>query len=703
MKKIFIIVFLSITFFVFPVVFLLNDGSIINGKIKEINNQSITVTTENGEIEIMHGDIKSTYIDMNAYNAQMNKVEKTDEKSEQEKVGDEESIDKIEGMVFVRGSTFSMGNDSIESSIDEKPEHDVILNDFYIGIHEVTQREWREVMKNNPSSVMGDDYPVQNVTWFEAVDFCNKKSLKEGLTPCYRVLKKEKNKIECDFTATGYRLPTEAEWEYAARGGDKSKGYKYSGSNRLSDVANENTQKVGEKKPNELGIYDMSGNVVEWCWDWYNISYYDEKEKDNPQGPLNGIEKVVRGGYFNGFTGSCRVSAREKDFPIRYCYDFTVFHPIDGSNSHVITYYGFRTARSAEGYKIEDNNKKRKTENKKIADIFKAVKNDDSSALKSFIENGGDVNARDRDGNTALIICAKTGRDDLIRTLIDAKSDVNAKDKYGNTAFIFAVKNGDADIAKLLIDSKASVNEKNDEGWSALIYSSKNGDSGIVKLLIDAGADVNAVNSDGNDSLMFAAKYGHTDIVKELLKAGADAGIKNKEGWNALTFADKFKRIEAGNLLKKYLVPESSVENKNSSGSQSSSTERISDEIAGVFNSAGKGELGEVKKFIDNGGNVNIRGKGGMTLLMQTALTSRTEIMKMLIASKADVNAKDDAGWTALMWGVVNGNVETVKILIEAGEDVKAKNKNGVTALMLAYINGFSEAVKILKDAGAAE
>ena len=218
-------------------------------------------------------------------------------------------------MIFVQGGTFQMGSNSGDS--DEKPVHTVTVNDFYIGKYEVTQKEWKEVMGSNPSNWKGDNLPVEQVSWYDAVEFCNKKSRKEGLTPCYSGSGKS---ITCNFNANGYRLPTEAEWEYAARGGNKSKGYKYSGSNSIGDVAwyssssGNKTHQVGTKRQNELGIYDMTGNVWEWCWDWKGS--YSSNSQTNPKGASSGSGRVVRGGSWRNGTDYCRVAYRDCNYPV---------------------------------------------------------------------------------------------------------------------------------------------------------------------------------------------------------------------------------------------------------------------------------------------------------------------------------------------------------------------------------------------------
>jgi formylglycine-generating enzyme required for sulfatase activity len=199
-------------------------------------------------------------------------------------------------MVFVKGGQFQMGctSEQTDCDSDEKPVHTVTVDDFYIGKYEITQKQWRDVMGKNPSGFSGcDDCPVERVSWNDIQEFIKKLNEKTGLH---------------------YRLPTEAEWEYAARGGTKSNGYKYSGNNNIDDVAwysgnsGIKTHPVGQKKPNELGIYDMSGNVWEWCNDWYGS--YSSVRQNNPQGSSSGSFRVFRGGSWSSYARYCRVAFR---------------------------------------------------------------------------------------------------------------------------------------------------------------------------------------------------------------------------------------------------------------------------------------------------------------------------------------------------------------------------------------------------------
>ena len=210
----------------------------------------------------------------------------------------------VQGGTFTMGCTFEQGSDCYS---DETPSHRVTVSSFYIGKYEVTQKLWEAVMGNNPSGFKGGNLPVENVSWDNCQEFILKLNSKTGKT---------------------FRLPTEAEWEYAARGGNKSNGYKYSGSNTLRDVAwfgqcngntydngnsGEKTHSVGSKSPNELGIYDMSGNVWEWCSDWYGS--YSSGSQTNPTGPSSGSYRVLRGGSWNYRAWRCRVSNRFDYYP----------------------------------------------------------------------------------------------------------------------------------------------------------------------------------------------------------------------------------------------------------------------------------------------------------------------------------------------------------------------------------------------------
>lgn len=201
----------------------------------------------------------------------------------------------VEGGTFTMGATSEQGRDAWD---DEKPAHKVTLSDYYIGQTEVTQALWKAVMGSNPSNHKGDNLPVENVSWNDCQEFIQKLNQLMGKQ---------------------FRLPTEAEWEYAARGGRKSRGYKYAGGNNIDSVAwyydnsGYETHPVATKQANELGIYDMSGNVWEWCSDWYGD--YQSSSQSDPQGPSSGFSRVRRGGGYYCFAAFCRVSFRDCGTP----------------------------------------------------------------------------------------------------------------------------------------------------------------------------------------------------------------------------------------------------------------------------------------------------------------------------------------------------------------------------------------------------
>jgi formylglycine-generating enzyme required for sulfatase activity len=219
--------------------------------------------------------------------------------------------------VFVESGSFTMGSSDGDS--DERPTHNVYGSSFRMCKHEVTQADYEAVMGTNPSTFKGENRPVEFVSWYDAIEFCNKLSERQGLKPCY---KKNGSSYICDWTSNGYRLPTEAEWEYAARGGNKTKGYKCSGSDNANIVAwyygnsGSTTHDVMTKQANELGLYDMSGNVWEWCWDWYSNSYYNNSPSDNPHGASLGSYRVFRGGSWDDDASFCRVANRYYNSPV---------------------------------------------------------------------------------------------------------------------------------------------------------------------------------------------------------------------------------------------------------------------------------------------------------------------------------------------------------------------------------------------------
>ena len=225
-----------------------------------------------------------------------------------------------EGMAFIKGGCFTMGNDYAQE--DEKPEHEVCLDDFYMDKHEVTQARFEKVTGYNPSKFIGPDLPVEQVNFIEVQEFL------------------EKSAGQC-------RLPTEAEWEYAARGGADSRYYWGNMMDEsyawYEDNSEGTTHPVGQKLPNQYGLHDMMGNVWEWTHDWYEI-YYQIRNKNNPQGPEAGEHKVIRGGAFDSSAGALRITNRiwlhpkNRVFPKVTTYGQAI--------NEIYNYIGFRCAKS---------------------------------------------------------------------------------------------------------------------------------------------------------------------------------------------------------------------------------------------------------------------------------------------------------------------------------------------------------------------
>ncbi len=258
-------------------------------------------------------------------------------------------------MVFVEGGTFTMGDVWGDGGSDETPTHEVTVSSFYMSKYEVTHTDYIEFLNSRGVSSNGyyngnklidmddiygcavshndtsfyfngnsygvDDIecPVIEVTWYGAAEYCNWLSESDGLTTAYSI---SSGSVSCNWNADGYRLPTEAEWEYAARSGGRD-DRKWSGTNSESDLGDycwdgpnsDEPHPVGTKQPNDLGIYDMSGNVYEWCWDWYDDKYYSDSPSGNPTGPASGRSRVLRG-------GSGRVYHRRSAY--RHNFDHTV-------------------------------------------------------------------------------------------------------------------------------------------------------------------------------------------------------------------------------------------------------------------------------------------------------------------------------------------------------------------------------------------
>jgi len=215
-------------------------------------------------------------------------------------------------MVVLSGGWFEMG--SKHGSGDERPIHRVWVSPFGMDRFEVVQEEFKKYQIPDPSHFKNPKHPLEQINWTDAARYCNDRSLAEGFEPCYN-----EETWDCNFTANGYRLPTEAEWEYACKAGTTTK-YSFGNNRRklrayswFAKNSSAKTHPVGQKKPNPWGLYDMHGNVAEWCNDFYSEDYYKESPEKNPRGPTIGKERVLRGGAWNSSTNSCRSSYRTSD------------------------------------------------------------------------------------------------------------------------------------------------------------------------------------------------------------------------------------------------------------------------------------------------------------------------------------------------------------------------------------------------------
>lgn len=265
-----------------------------------------------------------------------NTANNTPSESSEQTVTAESSVENTESrpeqaqisMVRVNGGAYQMGSPETEADrVEDEVQHTVTVSDFYLGEYEVTQAQYEAVMGENPSSNEGADNPVENVSWFQAVEFCNRLSEQEGLTPAYTI---DGDTYTWNHDANGYRLPTEAEWEYAARSGTETT---YSTgdtiSNEQATFGGVKTTAVGSHPANAFGLYDMHGNVFEWCWDFYGP--YPTEEQTDPAGAEEGESRILRG-------GSCADQPQHLRSALRVYYAPTT------------EYYdvGFRVARSAE-------------------------------------------------------------------------------------------------------------------------------------------------------------------------------------------------------------------------------------------------------------------------------------------------------------------------------------------------------------------
>jgi formylglycine-generating enzyme required for sulfatase activity len=227
-------------------------------------------------------------------------------------------------MVLIKGGKFTMG----EKDEVDAPPHEVTVSSFLMDKYLVTQEQFQKLMGANPSRWKGEKNPVEQLRWSDAVKFCNKRSEAEKLQPCYDL-----QTLKCNFDATGYRLSTEAEWEYACRAGTTTPYFFGDTLAKIGDYAwfeknsGGHPHPVGQKQPNPWGLYDIVGNVWEWCNDFYKVDYYQESPRENPRGPDSGQNKVLRGGAWRFSADNCRSGYRYNENPGQsdVCFGYDIY------------------------------------------------------------------------------------------------------------------------------------------------------------------------------------------------------------------------------------------------------------------------------------------------------------------------------------------------------------------------------------------
>ncbi|MGA2640617.1 MAG: SUMF1/EgtB/PvdO family nonheme iron enzyme [Spirochaetia bacterium] len=450
----------------------------------------------------------------------------------------------LSGEVLVEGGVFQMGDTFGEKEETGKLVHEVHLSSFLIARYEVTQKQWRQLMGTNPSTFKGDDLPVESVSWYDAVEFCNKLSREEGLTPCYTG---SGTGIQCNFSTNGYRLPPEAEWEYAAKGGRGSKGFRYAGGNDARQIAwfkfnsEGSTHQVGTKEPNELGLNDMGGNVREWCWDLYGD--YPTGMQTNPSGAASGFLRVARGGCWSDDASLIEAASRLYQFP-----------------THALNNLGFRLVRTsssapsvvAAGTSAQPGVPRtppaRVESAGQTTDFFALVLTGTPQDVQAALHHGANANAQNKDGKTPLMLAAGSNQNpEVITTLLKAGADLNVLDRQlQRSALIYAARsNPNPEVISTLLNAGADLKAPDGWGQTPLMYAAQyNPSPEVITTLLKAGADVKAQNKAGWTPLIYAAESSpNPEVIIVLLRAGADAKRK-AQGKSAIDFAQDNEKLK---------------------------------------------------------------------------------------------------------------------------------------------------------------
>ncbi len=424
------------------------------------------------------------------------------------------------GMEFVKipAGSYMRGCDSnFENCLsDAIPQQRINISSFYLGKYEVTQEQWVAVMGSNPSHFKGRANPVEYVSWNDIQEFVRRLNAKEG--------------------HNRYRLPTEAEWEYAARAGsttaysfgdnaDELGTYAWYG----EDWGGGSPHPVGQKKTNVWGLYDMYGNVWEWCSDWYNEKYYSwSKKTDDPSGPSSGVIRVRRGGSWSNGAEDCRSANRDGNTPdvrnINFGFRLVLsLKQIGAATGEDGSGTSSSSSSVAERNATERENLKGTQSAMPDKAFIELCKKGTADEVRRALAYGANVCAKDKDGWTALMYAAaENPNPEVVKALLRGGAEVNAKNKDGATALMLAaVIHTDPEVVKMLLKSRADIHARHNKyGMTALMYAAlNNANPEVVKILLENGADVCAVCKNGHDAVWYAQQNienGKEEIIRIL-------------------------------------------------------------------------------------------------------------------------------------------------------------------------------------------
>ncbi|MBQ6617721.1 MAG: ankyrin repeat domain-containing protein [Thermoguttaceae bacterium] len=598
----------------------------------------------------------------------------------------ERKIMKVKDVEFAfrwcPAGVFTMGSPKSEDGRkdNENLRHVTLSNGFWMMETEVTQKQWKAVMGTNPSHFKGDDLPVEQVSWNDCQEFCQK----------------------CAELGMPVQLPTEAQWEYACRAGGTT-AY-FWGNSLNGDMANcdgnypygtktrgnnlEKTTPVASYKPNSWGLYDMHGNVWEWCQDWYGE--YPSGDVTDPTGASYGSSRVNRGGGWGESASACRSAQRNALSPNRQ-YDslgFRCMMPVEKVNANEVS------QNSADKKELDEANN-RIEKRKNITPVLSAADKNELRDIESRIEKSEDITpilhslidnkkwdivkyamdqgvgiyTSDEIKYKSLSYVAPKGNVEMFKYVIELGFDVNAKVKYNKSVLIIAAETKQWELVKLLVEKGADVKVEDESYNTPLSYAAEGGNPELVKLLVEKGADVNTKNTDGKTPLYYAAESGNLETVKILVEHGANVNQYNQMEYSAAKNYGYHFKFDLG----AWTALNSAIKN---------------------------GNLEIVKYLVEKGARFSKSGEEGRVILFIAGESGNLEVGKFLVKNGLDVNSKDDSRRTALHYVASNGNLKVVKYLVELGADINAKDVIGETPLYRADANHEYGVVKWLKEHG---